>query len=406
MPAPPQRRGSAHDRPPVGAAGSASHLSPSLGGMTSPPPAASPDTAPSAAPHAGREGRSAHAGGEDLSRRVDLVMEGGGVKGIALAGAIEVLEERGYRVHRVAGSSAGAIAGALAASGIDGSTMVEILRATDYRRFEDGPWWTRTLPGKALSILLHNGIHRGDFLQQWLEEQLAEHAPAGSTGTFDLVIDDPEVDVDRDDPRRHRLVVTASDLSAGKLLLLPRDATELGRDPERLRIAEAVRVSSSIPLFFRPVRWKSPAGGIAVLVDGGMLSNFPVSVFDRPGGEMPRWPTFGIKLSAKPEADFGQRNRIRGPFSFGKAVVDTVTGFYDRMHIDAQHAVERTIFIDTAAVRPTQFDLSDEDRDLLHRKGRKAATEFLDGDERGQEPWDFRRYVERHRSGPARPGGS
>ena len=393
--------------------------------MTSPQPAVSPDTPPSAAPHskdegksahaaaegksahAAAEGKSAHAGGEDLSHRADLVMEGGGVKGIALAGAIEVLEERGYRVHRVAGSSAGAIAGELAASGIDGATMVEILRATDYRRFEDGPWWTRTLPGKGLAILLHNGIHRGDFLQQWLEEQLAEHAPAGSTGTFgDLVIDDPEVDVDRDDPRRHRLVVTASDLSAGKLRLLPRDATELGRDPERLRIAEAVRVSSSIPLFFRPVRWKSPAGGSAVLVDGGMLSNFPVSVFDRPGGEMPRWPTFGIKLSAKPEAEFGQRNRIRGPFSFGKAVVDTVTGFYDRMHIDAQHAVERTIFIDTDAVRPTQFDLSDEDRDLLYRKGRKAATEFLDGDGRGQEPWDFRRYVERHRSGPARPGGS
>ena len=393
--------------------------------MTSPQPAVSPDTPPSAAPHskdegksahaaaegksahAAAEGKSAHAGGEDLSHRVDLVMEGGGVKGIALAGAIEVLEERGYRVHRVAGSSAGAIAGALAASGIDGSTMVEILRATDYRRFEDGPWWTRTLPGKGLAILLHNGIHRGDFLQQWLEEQLAVHAPAGGTGTFgDLVIDDPEVDVSRDDPRRHRLVVTASDLSAGKLRLLPRDAAELGRDPERLRIAEAVRVSSSIPLFFRPVRWKTPAGGSAVLVDGGMLSNFPVSVFDRPGGELPRWPTFGIKLSAKPEAEFGQRNRIRGPFSFGKAVVDTVTGFYDRMHIDAQHAVERTIFIDTDAVRPTQFDLSDEDRDLLYRKGRKAATEFLDGDERGQEPWDFRRYVERHRSGPARPGGS
>ena len=110
--------------------------------MTSPQPAVSPDTPPSAAPHskdegksahaaaegksahAAAEGKSAHAGGEDLSNRVDLVMEGGGVKGIALAGAIEVLEERGYRVHRVGGSSAGAIAGALAASGIDGATMV------------------------------------------------------------------------------------------------------------------------------------------------------------------------------------------------------------------------------------------------------------------------------------------
>jgi NTE family protein len=330
-------------------------------------------------------------------------MEGGGVKGIALAGALEVLEERGYRAHRVAGSSAGAIAGALAASGIPARTMVEILRETDYRRFEDGPWWTRTLPGKALAILLRNGIHRGDYLTEWLEEQLAAHADAGGSGTFgDLALDDSEVDVEQTDPRRYRLVVTASDLSAGRLRLLPRDASEYDIDPARLRIAEAVRVSSSIPLFFRPVRWKIPGGGTAVLVDGGMLSNFPVSVFDRPGGEPPRWPTFGIKLSARPEADFGQRNRIRGPFSFGKAVVDTVTGFYDRMHIDAQHAVERTIFIDTAAVRPTQFDLSDEERELLYRKGRKAATEFLDGDESGQEPWDFARYVARHRDGGER----
>ena len=64
----------------------------------------------------------------EMSRRVDLVMEGGGVKGIALAGALEVLEERGYRVNRVAGSSAGAIAGALAASGVSAREM-EIGRA-------------------------------------------------------------------------------------------------------------------------------------------------------------------------------------------------------------------------------------------------------------------------------------
>jgi NTE family protein len=344
---------------------------------------------------------------EDRSQRVDLVLEGGGVKGIALAGALEVLEERGYRVHRVAGSSAGAMAGALAAAGIPARTMVEILRTTDYRSFEDGPWWTRTLLGKGAAILLHNGVHRGDELTRWLEEQLARHSRFGADAVFgDLVIDDPELDLDPTDPRRHRLVVTASDLSSGRLRLLPRDATGYGIDPSAMPVAEAVRVSSSIPLFFRPVRWRLPAVGSAVLVDGGMLSNFPVSVFDRPGGEQPRWPTFGIKLSAKPEADFGRRNRIRGPLSFGKAIVDTVTGFYDRMHIDAQHAVERTIFIDTAAVRPTQFDLSEEDRELLYRKGRKAATEFLDGDERGQEPWDFRKYVERHRSGPAGTQGS
>src|SRR5699024_807196 len=122
--------------------------------------------------------------GKDLTRRMDLVMEGGGVKGIALAGALEVLEERGYSVNRVAGSSDGAIAGTFATAGIPARTIVEILRETDYRRFEDGPWWTRTILGKGAAILLHNGIHRGTYLTSWLEQQLAEHAAAGRTGTF------------------------------------------------------------------------------------------------------------------------------------------------------------------------------------------------------------------------------
>src|SRR5699024_4173475 len=108
--------------------------------MTPPLPDASHDALPGASPGDSPRGASSRGAGEDLSRRVDLVMEGGGVKGIALAGALEVLEERGYTVNRIAGSSAGAIAGALATAGIPARTIVEILRETDYRQFEDGPW--------------------------------------------------------------------------------------------------------------------------------------------------------------------------------------------------------------------------------------------------------------------------
>lgn len=363
--------------------------------MTSPqpaPPAASPDG----------------------TQRMDLVMEGGGVKGIALAGALEVLEERGYRVNRVAGSSAGSIAGALATAGIPATTIVQILRETDYRNFEDGPWWTRPLVGKGLSILLHNGVHRGTYLTEWLEQQLTTHGPPGRSGTFaDLLYRDDESEsanpegptgaLDPADPEgptgphQYRLVITASDLTAGRLRFLPTDADDFGTTAEQLRVVDAVRASTSIPLFFRPVKWKNAQGKPAWLVDGGLLSNFPVSVFDRPADQPPRWPTFGIKLSARPEANHGVENRISGPLSFGKAVFDTVTSFYDRMHIDATDAVARTIFVDTDAVRATQFDLSEAERELLYEKGREAATGFLDGDDE-QEPWDFERYVQQFRA--------
>ena len=50
------------------------------------------------------------------SGRADLVLEGGGVKGIALAGAVLALAERGYSFPRVAGTSAGAIVASLVAA--------------------------------------------------------------------------------------------------------------------------------------------------------------------------------------------------------------------------------------------------------------------------------------------------
>ena len=68
----------------------------------------------------------------------DLVLEGGGVKGIALVGAISVLEERGYQFRRVAGTSAGAIVGSLVAANARAAELQEIMRAVDYRGFRDG----------------------------------------------------------------------------------------------------------------------------------------------------------------------------------------------------------------------------------------------------------------------------
>jgi NTE family protein len=331
-------------------------------------------------------------------RLVDLVLEGGGVKGIALVGALEVLEERGFRFNRVAGSSAGAIAGTLVAAGIPTGTMARILRSVDYSRFEDGRFWTRVLPGKVLSIWTYNGIYLGRYLPEWLEEQLSAHGTRYRTGTFgDLAYEDPDPARTIPASRAFRLVVTASDLSSGRLRFLPWDFEDFARDPGEQRIVDAVRASMSIPFFYRPVTWTEKDGRKTWLVDGGMLSNFPITVFDAPPGVVPRWPTFGIKLSARSDASLGASNTITGPLSLGFAMLRTMMGFHDGMHIDSADALARTIFIDTGKVRTTQFDLSDADREMLYENGRAAATAFLDGT--GTTPgWDFGRYVAEHRS--------
>jgi predicted acylesterase/phospholipase RssA len=74
----------------------------------------------------------------------DLVLEGGGVKGIALVGAISVLEERGYEFRRVAGTSAGAIVWSLVAADARAAELEEIMRAVQHpatgpRSPADGP---------------------------------------------------------------------------------------------------------------------------------------------------------------------------------------------------------------------------------------------------------------------------
>ena len=326
----------------------------------------------------------------------DLVLEGGGVKGIALAGAISVLDERGYSFHKVAGTSAGSIVGALVAAGTHGDQLHAIMRDVDYRKFQDPPLLGRLGGlGFAAQVLLRRGWCRGDYLYSWLSERLGEQ----NVRTFaDLRMKDQEADrALLDTPGRdYRFVAMASDVSHGRLVRLPWDYE--GRfhvDPDETPVAEAVRASMSIPYYFVPARLTDHIdGGTTWMVDGGMLSNFPVDVFDRTDGDDPRWPTFGIKLSGRPRDN--RLNDVRGIVTLSKAMVTTMTGFYDRMHIDRAEVVARTIFVDTLGVKATDFALSNETAERLYESGRRAATDFLDGDDT-RPAWDFEEYKRRFR---------
>ncbi len=327
----------------------------------------------------------------------DLVLEGGGVKGIALVGAISVLEERGYRFHRVAGTSAGAIAGALVAAGIPATRMREIMRALNYLDFRDARGLSRFGPlGKGLSLLTHRGIYAGDYLRDWLREVLDE---AGVRTFADLRSQDPGASTTPG--RDHRLVVMASDLSQGALRRLPWDYERYGSEADDVDVVDAVRASMSIPFFYRPVKLHDEVEEADCwLVDGGLLSNFPVGVFDRRDGRRPRWPTFGIKLSTREDALQGVRHDVRGVFSMTSAMFSTLLGFHDRAHLEDASVVARTIFVDTMKVRATDFDLDLPTAERLFRNGRDAAQRFLDGTE-DRPGWDFDAYVERFRSEPS-----
>ncbi len=318
----------------------------------------------------------------------DLVLEGGGVKGIALVGAISVLEERGYEFRRVAGTSAGAIVGSLVAANARAAELEEIMRGVEYRRFQDGPRWTRLLLGKAVAVLFEQGIYEGQFVKDWLGERLAR---LGVDTFADLRYDDPERPADSD--HAYRLVVITCDISQGSLRRLPWDYGHYGLAHADQRVVDAVRASTSIPFFYKPTRLTGADGRDCWLVDGAMLSRFPIDVFDAPSGLEPRWPTFGIKLGAAP----GPITEVHGTASMSRAMLNAMSGFGDRRHVDDAAVAARTIVVDTGTVRATDFDLDRDAQDLLFRNGRDAALNFLDGAP-GQPAWDWEAYKRTYRS--------
>lgn len=320
----------------------------------------------------------------------DLVLEGGGVKGIALVGAIAELEQSGYQFRRVGGTSAGAVVGALVAAGMPGPDLSRLMRTVDYRRFQDESWLDRLPMGKALSLLTEGGVYEGDYLHTWLTRQLQ----SCRVETFaDLAYDDAALDLP--DEQQFKLVVMASDISQGRLSRLPWDyPVRYGLDAGRQSVADAVRASMSIPFFFEPIRLATGRRQESVLVDGGVLSNFPIDVFDRTNGS-PRWPTFGLRLSAKPGAQ-AARFDVHDSISMTRALIGTMVSAHDQMHINDPSVVERTVFIDTFGVSSTDFDLDDDTAERLYQSGRAATRKFLD-------TWDWRAYKGRYRSGQRTP---
>lgn len=305
----------------------------------------------------------------------DLVLEGGGVKGAGLAGAVRALSEQ-YQFHRVAGTSAGAIVASFVAAGLT-DQLESIMVSTDFATFEDqGGGFLRHLGrvGQGEQVLFHEGIYKGEVLRTWIASTLAK----GGVHTWgDLRVDG----ADKNTPveQRYRLVVVVSDISRGRMLRLPWDYPSLlGEDPDTMPVADAVRASASIPFFFRP--WHLPvrkdlADGHdkLVLTDGGMLSNFPIELFDDDTDHA----TIGVKLSARLSLQQCGWNTSDDVLSLGKALISTMCSAHDQLYVDQDSVCARTVFVDTSGVSSTDFKLNEAAKQGLYVKGSAAAREFL-----------------------------
>lgn len=302
--------------------------------------------------------------------KADAVFEGGGVKGIGLVGALYYAEkEMKVQWQCVAGTSAGAIVAALVAANYSADEVKDVMINLDFSRIKDEGFIDKfSIPGKIMSLLLEKGIYEGQFMERFMEGLLAKKG----VSTFrDLRIEGET------NPRyAYRLNVIASDISRGKMLVLPHDMRDYGIDPDRFSVARAVRMSMSIPVFYEPVAIDFEDNGVmrkSYIVDGGILSNFPVWLFD--SVEAPQWPTFGFRLVEPGE---GEPREINGILDFLSAMVSTMMEAHDARHIQDAN-FRRTIGIPTMGVRTTEFEITPERKEMLFTSGCNAAREFFAG---------------------------
>ncbi|MBV8256717.1 MAG: patatin-like phospholipase family protein [Actinobacteria bacterium] len=303
----------------------------------------------------------------------DAVFRGGGVKGLALAGALVGFAEHPTKpVHtwkNVAGASAGAIIACYLATGHDAHEMLDLMRKTNFEQFADFPLHNKLLGVGRL--LVRHGMAPGDAFERWFDDVLGGATFAGcrSGDTWSLKL-------------------IACDVTSKRLLVLPDDLPtyrdpKTGKqiDPDAFRISRAARMSMSIPYFFQPVELLDAQGNRCTIVDGGTLSNFPVWLFDvdpAVSGRPPSRPTFGFTLKGgKGLGGEGLVKLMPWGLRFAFDIFHTAQEAWDERFVSHSTRV-RTLAVDAADVGTTEFDLSPERQMTLVRNGEQAARAFLD----------------------------
>jgi NTE family protein len=179
--------------------------------------------------------------------RIGLALGGGAARGFAHIGVIQVLEDAGFKIDLVAGTSAGSLVAALWASGLDGAELGRLAQSMEESAIAD---WG--FPGR--------GLLRGDALARFVRDRtggkLIEQMP-------------------------RPLGIVATDLDSGDAILFQRGDT-----------GQAVRASSAVPAVFLPVKI-----GPREYVDGGLVSPVPVSHARRMGAGL----VIAVDISDTPE---------------------------------------------------------------------------------------------------------
>lgn len=290
--------------------------------------------------------------------KIDGVFSGGGVKAYGFIGALQSLKEKDLILERVAGTSAGAIIASFLAAGYRLEEMEKMFNELDLKQFLDPPKLSAIIPfSKWFFLYFQMGLYRGNKFESWLYEKLARK----NIYTFHDLHDG-------------YLKVVVSDLTLGRLVVLPDDLHRIyGIDPNLFPVSKAVRMSAGFPYFFMPKKLPGKTKEKSLIVDGGLLSNFPLWVFEDSNGKRER-PVLGVKLSESFESI--KPRKINNALDMLHGLFSTMKQAHDSRYISKSQR-NNIIFIPVENIEATNLYINDQKKQALINIGKQRADAFL-----------------------------
>lgn len=281
----------------------------------------------------------------------NLVLEGGGVKGVAFCGAIRALEEKNLmkNIKNIIGSSAGAIIALAISIKLSSYEIEKIMKDIDFNKFLDKRWG---IINKLYHFISKYGIYKGDYFLHFIEKILLQY-----TGNKNITF------LELHKKYKTNLIITGTNLDLGVVQYFNYV------DYPNMPVKTAIRISMSIPFFFEAVKYNND-----LYVDGGVLNNYPFNYFTK------YKKTLGFKLTGADEYkdciihhyDKEVKNIKNYSYNLIKALLNQI----ERLYIN-EHYWKRTITINTLGVSTTDFNLENSVKDKLISEGYRSTMEYL-----------------------------
>lgn len=293
----------------------------------------------------------------------NLVFEGGGVKGVAYGGALEVLDQQGIlnQIENVAGTSAGAITATMVALGYSADYVRDEMLNLNFKTFKDGNFFS-----DIERFATQFGWYKGEVFLEFMQSQVA--SALGSPGATFRDLNNMRL---QGDDKFKDLYVVGTNLSERTDRVFSYALT-----PD-MAIADAVRISMSYPLFFASRKLDGD-----VYVDGGVLRNYPLGLFDtqtpdaaHPGFYLrsPNFETLGFHLGK----EMLQPHPITDLDQYAGNLFEAILAVQDVALMDNADDVKRTVFINSLGIQATDFDITMQQKEDLIKKGHEATANYL-----------------------------